>query len=97
MAPDDQTVLSSYEYFYTVNPLKDTDTTFEWYMLSKAGVNPTMDPKWRFCAEGLYSSSDDTGSIKIGCFDDSSGNTELTTASAGTTGLYRHEFVIDII
>ena len=95
LASDDQTVLSNYEYFYTVDPLKDTSTKFSWNQQTKSGVNADMDPKWRFCSEGIYSSSDTTGTLKVGCFDDSSNNNELTTNSAGT-GTLRHEIVLDI-
>lgn len=92
LAPEDQTVLSSYEYFYTVNSLKDTDTIFRWFQQSKSGVNPSMDPKWRFVAEGIYSSLDESGVLKVGGFDDGSSNNELTQPSTS----WRQEATIDI-
>jgi len=92
LATEDQSVLSAYEYFYTVDSIKDTDTIFRWYQQSKSGVNPSMDPKWRFIAEGLYKSVKSPDTIQIGAFDDSSSNLELTSS----TNLEKQEITIDI-
>ena len=51
-----------------------------------------MDPKLRFCKEGLYKSLDNVDAIKVGCFDDGANNVELGAPNANV----RNELKLNI-
>src|SRR3990167_200585 len=93
LSGDDGTVLSNSEWFYTIDPIGDSPVAFRWRQDTKSAVNADMDPIWRFCTEGLYKSSDDADTIKVGCFDDSSSNLELTHNGDSTLA---NAIIIDI-
>jgi len=82
LPPEATTVLSNYEYCYSIpSPITDIETAISVKHWAKSDQNPgTSDqPVWRMCAEGRYKSNDKTDKLLIDCYQDDSSNTEVAT------------------
>lgn len=77
---DDGNMLADFEHIYSIDVIKETESILNFYLKTESGVNPgsTSDPCLLFVPEGRYNSVEQTDTIRVGAYDDSSSNLQIS-------------------
>ena len=81
---DDSNMLANFEFVYVINQITETEDTLNFYLKTESGVNPgsSSDPCIVFVPEGRYNSIEQTDTIRVGAYDDSSSNLQVAFREA---------------
>jgi len=81
LANDDKRKYNDNEYAYLLGQFNGRSQYIDFYLRTVEGVNPStgVDPILEICSEGRYNSAKDKDTVKIGCWTDTSSQTQVTT------------------